>query len=273
MEKHGIGTDASIPTHINNIIERNYVKVESGRRVVPTPLGVTLIKGYQYEVELADKTDLILSYDPTYTQEVGEPVLEESTRHVRFDSESESHVADTPPPAAATSAVRSRARPGKLYANRNKHATPGPGVDDNWPDALKRGYQNASPFGNARTFKQDEREEAELWAASDPLPQPNVVDLPVVTEGFLKRQNIFVKILVLLFIFTGFSYGIFQLALFMSDYFECRKSFNATHVFCVLAYQLLHISNKYSQEIQTLFAAQFVAWVVAVFYWIVTMII
>ncbi|KAK3279604.1 hypothetical protein CYMTET_12519, partial [Cymbomonas tetramitiformis] len=47
MEKHGIGTDASIPTHINNIIERNYVKVESGRRVVPTPLGVTLIKGYQ----------------------------------------------------------------------------------------------------------------------------------------------------------------------------------------------------------------------------------
>jgi hypothetical protein len=47
MEKHGIGTDASISTHINNICERNYVRIESGRRVVPTELGSSLIKGYQ----------------------------------------------------------------------------------------------------------------------------------------------------------------------------------------------------------------------------------
>lgn len=42
--------------HINNICERNYVKVEAGsRRLVPTQLGVTLVHGYY----LVDK-DLVL---------------------------------------------------------------------------------------------------------------------------------------------------------------------------------------------------------------------
>lgn len=46
MEKNGIGTDASISTHIENILKRNYVELISGRKMKPTKLGLVLAQGY-----------------------------------------------------------------------------------------------------------------------------------------------------------------------------------------------------------------------------------
>ena len=46
MEANKIGTDASIATHINNVVQRRYVKLEAGRTMVPTDLGTMLVRGY-----------------------------------------------------------------------------------------------------------------------------------------------------------------------------------------------------------------------------------
>ncbi len=46
MEKHGIGTDASIATHIKGICDRGYVKLKAGRRLAPSTLGVVLAHAY-----------------------------------------------------------------------------------------------------------------------------------------------------------------------------------------------------------------------------------
>merc|ERR1711879_20406 len=47
MEKHGIGTDASIPQHIGNIVDREYCKVDQSTRCLrPTALGLLLGHGY-----------------------------------------------------------------------------------------------------------------------------------------------------------------------------------------------------------------------------------
>ncbi len=46
MEKNGIGTDASISTHIENIQKRYYVELITGRKMKPSKLGLVLAQGY-----------------------------------------------------------------------------------------------------------------------------------------------------------------------------------------------------------------------------------
>jgi len=48
MERNQIGTDASMPTHVSNVVARGYVEVQGQeRRMCPTILGVWLVHGLQ----------------------------------------------------------------------------------------------------------------------------------------------------------------------------------------------------------------------------------
>ena len=47
MERHGIGTDASIPSHIGTIEARRYVRVVGHRQFEPTALGLAIIRGIE----------------------------------------------------------------------------------------------------------------------------------------------------------------------------------------------------------------------------------
>ena len=47
MEKNHIGTDASMSTHIDNIVRRGYVNVDNDRRLIPTKLGIAFIESLE----------------------------------------------------------------------------------------------------------------------------------------------------------------------------------------------------------------------------------
>lgn len=46
MDKNGIGTDATIATHITTIVDRAYVEKDGQQRFHPTKLGIALVEGY-----------------------------------------------------------------------------------------------------------------------------------------------------------------------------------------------------------------------------------
>jgi DNA topoisomerase-3 len=69
MEHNKIGTDASMPVHIENITQRGYVKVDANRRLTPTKLGKALIESISaVEPDLVQPT--IRSQIETYVDQV-----------------------------------------------------------------------------------------------------------------------------------------------------------------------------------------------------------
>ena len=47
MDRNGIGTDATLATHITTIQQRDYATKDASNRFTPTPLGLALVEGYK----------------------------------------------------------------------------------------------------------------------------------------------------------------------------------------------------------------------------------
>lgn len=58
MDRHGIGTDATIAQHISTIQDRQYAVKDASQRFSPTPLGIALIEGYNQMGYQLNKPDL-----------------------------------------------------------------------------------------------------------------------------------------------------------------------------------------------------------------------
>ena len=86
MESHGIGTDASIATHIKNVEARRYVRLLAGRRLEPTALGLALVQGRPPQPQTEPP-------DPDYDASPPNPALDR---------------APCPPPRASSPALRPR---------------------------------------------------------------------------------------------------------------------------------------------------------------------
>ncbi len=162
--------------------------------------------------------------------------------------------------------VRRRSSRVKLYPNKSPNAVGGPGIDDNWPAAVIRDFRRAAGHGNAVKIEAATHEEAltaaEAFMATEPADETGPI---AEVEARIASQNIFMRFFIVSVIGSAFSYGMFKFAVLTNDFFECRKSFNSTHVFCVFSYELLHMVTKNTQLFQSFLMAQFLAFVTVVF--------
>ncbi|KAK3285013.1 hypothetical protein CYMTET_7364 [Cymbomonas tetramitiformis] len=176
------------------------------------------------------------------------------------------HLDMATPTLPAATGIRARAPRVKLYPNKSPNAVGGPGIDDNWPAAVTRGFRRAAGHGNAVKCEGETHEEALVAAETFLATEPEDETGPVAAaEARIASSNIFVRFFIVSIIGSVFSFCLFKFAVFINDYFECRQSFNSTHVFCVFSYELLHLVTKNTQLFQSVLMAQFLAFVTIMF--------
>ncbi|KAK3260499.1 hypothetical protein CYMTET_30543 [Cymbomonas tetramitiformis] len=197
-----------------------------------------------------------------------EKAIKHADAHIGGYSQwAKNHLDMANPTTPAATGIRARASQRvKLYPNKSPNAVGGPGIDDTWPAAVIRDFRRAAGHGNAVKVEAATYEEAltaaEAFMASEPADETGPV---AVVEARIASTNIFVRFFIVTVIGSAFSYGLFQFAVFTNDFFECRKSFNSTHVFCVFSYELLHLVTKNTQVFQSVLMAQFLTFVTIMF--------
>ncbi|KAL4496982.1 hypothetical protein ABPG72_002138 [Tetrahymena utriculariae] len=97
MEKNSIGTDASIPVHIQNIVDRKYVEIdEENRTLIPTKLGRSLIDGYkkidkelvspQIRTQIENSVNSIASGEKEFSKVINESLGLFQNKYINFVS-------------------------------------------------------------------------------------------------------------------------------------------------------------------------------------------
>ncbi|EAS07738.1 DNA topoisomerase I (macronuclear) [Tetrahymena thermophila SB210] len=95
MSKNSIGTDASIPTHIQNIVDRKYVEIDQkNRTLIPTQLGRSIIDGYrkideelvspQIRAQIENSVNQIAKGDKEFSQVLNESLGLFQNKYINF---------------------------------------------------------------------------------------------------------------------------------------------------------------------------------------------
>ena len=133
---------------------------------------------------------------------------------------------------------------GKLYALRGGR---GHGIYEKFYEAIDAGWYQKQPYGNAASFSQEERDEANAWIGGrEPFPEGR---LRLLERSKIKEQHIFVKLLLLTFISTIFALALTKTAYFAHGKMECPNFSASGSVPCIYAHKIIAYVNEYQRRV------------------------